>query len=70
MACVDKVNFMWKHKYCEEKQRSVTSKEVGVKKIWHNYMRVGLCLMIRMNKKLNKPLILKKCAESDYIGNC
>jgi hypothetical protein len=33
MACVDKVNFLWKHKYCEEKQRSVTSKEVGIKNI-------------------------------------
>jgi len=33
MVCVDKVNFLWKHKYCEEKQRSVTSKEVGIKKI-------------------------------------
>jgi hypothetical protein len=32
MACVDKVNFLWKYKYYEEKQRSVTSKEVGKKK--------------------------------------
>ena len=36
MASVDKVNFLWKHKYCEEKQRSVTSKAVGIKK---NYYR-------------------------------
>jgi hypothetical protein len=33
MACAGKVNFLWKHKCCEEKQRSVTSKEAGIKKI-------------------------------------
>ena len=33
MACLDKFNFLWKHKYYEDKQRSVTSKEVGNKKI-------------------------------------
>jgi len=31
MACADKVNFLWKHKYFEVKQRSVTSKEAGIK---------------------------------------
>jgi len=31
MACVDKVNFLWKLKYYEEEQRSVTSKEIGIK---------------------------------------
>jgi len=33
MACVDKVNFLWKHKYYDDKWRSVTSKEAGIKKM-------------------------------------
>jgi hypothetical protein len=32
MACAGKVNFLQKHKYCEEKQRSIACKEVGIKK--------------------------------------
>ena len=31
MACAEKVNFLWKRKYYEEKQRSLASKEAGIR---------------------------------------